>query len=57
MKNTLKDRLISEYKLVAAKALREPKTWPQVVNRVRWERLKKILGGRYGIIDMSQLQG
>jgi hypothetical protein len=52
MKNTLKDRLISEYKLVGEKALREPKTWPQVVKRARWERLKKILGGRYGIIDM-----
>ena len=51
----MKERLIREYKLLAAKALREPRTWPQVVARVRWERLKKILGRRYDIIDMSQL--
>ena len=54
-KTSMKERLIREYKLLAAKALREPRTWPQVVDRVRWERLKKILGRRYDIIDMSQL--
>ena len=54
-KTSMKERLIREYKLLAAKALREPRTWPQVVDRVRWERLKTILGRRYDIIDMSQL--
>ena len=54
-KTSMKDRLIREYKLVAAKSLRDPRTWPQVADRVRWERLKKILGRRYDIIDMSQL--
>ena len=54
-KTSMKDRLIREYKLVAAKTLRDPRTLPQVADRVRWERLKKILGRRYDIIDMSQL--
>jgi hypothetical protein len=54
-KTSVKDRLIREYKLVAAKALREPRTNKEMLSRIKWERLKKILGRRYDIIDMSQL--
>ena len=54
-KTSVKDRLIREYKLVAAKALREPRTNKEMLSRIKWEGLKKILGRRYDIIDMSQL--
>ena len=54
-KTSIKDRLIREYKLVAAKALREPRPDKEMLPRIKWERLKKILGRRYDIIDMSQL--
>ena len=54
-RSLLKDRLIREYTVVAAKALREPRTNHDMVLRIRWERLKNILGRRYDIVDMSQL--
>ena len=52
-KDTLKTRLLKEYAKVSKTAPREAKTWKEVATRVRWERLRKILGRRYD--DMQSL--
>ena len=46
-KNSLRTRLLKEYAKVSKVAVRDPRNWKEVANRVRWERLKKILWRRY----------
>jgi hypothetical protein len=45
--STLRERLERELERVSRIALRDPRTWPEVANRARWDRLKNILWRRY----------
>jgi len=46
-KKTLKERLLQEYAKVSKSATRDPRNWKEVATRMRWERIRKILWGRY----------
>ena len=46
-KDSLSTRLLKEYAKASKVAVRDPRNWKEVANRVRWERLKKILWRRY----------
>ena len=46
-RSPLKERLEIELERAGKTALREPKTWREVANRARWERLHNILRRRY----------
>ena len=46
-KTPLKERLLREYARLSKIALREPRNGKEVFTRMRWERLDKILRGRY----------
>ena len=43
----LKKRLLKIKKRLDAKALREPRTNPQLIDRLNWERVRTILNKRY----------
>ena len=43
----LEARLRKEKDRVAKFALRQPKTWKEVVDRARWDRLNNIIWRRY----------
>ena len=46
-KTPLKERLLREYVKVSKTAVRDPRNWREVATRMRWERIRKILWGRY----------
>ncbi len=46
-KTPLKERLLREYVKVSKSAVRDPRNWKEVAIRMRWERIRKILWGRY----------
>ena len=46
-KSALRTRLVKEYKKATKFAVREPRTIKEIASRMRWERLDKILRGRY----------
>tara|TARA_R100000541_G_scaffold4311_2_gene11702 strand:+ start:673 stop:831 length:159 start_codon:yes stop_codon:yes gene_type:complete len=46
-KSALRTRIVKEYKKATKFAVREPRTIKEIASRMRWERLDKILRGRY----------
>ena len=48
MKTKTHKNLLKIKKRLDKKALREPKTSPQIVDRIKWDRLNTILIRRYG---------
>ena len=53
-KKSLRSRLVDEYTKVSKTAKRDPKNWKEVAERMRWERLRKILGRRYDYLPRLQ---
>jgi hypothetical protein len=49
-KSSLRTRIVKEYKKASKFAVREPRTIKEIASRMRWERLDKILRGRYGYL-------
>jgi hypothetical protein len=45
----LKKRLLKIKKRLDAKTLREPKTNPQLIDRINWDRVQTILNRRYDL--------
>ena len=48
MKSNLRKRLVDAYLKVSKYAKRDPRNTQDGAYRMRWERLRKILWGRYG---------
>ena len=48
VKKNLRSRLVDAYEKVSKHAKRDPRNMKEVATRMRWERLRKILWGRYG---------
>jgi hypothetical protein len=48
-KKSLEDRIRDTYTKASKKAVREPRTWREVADRMYWERLRKILWRRYEV--------
>lgn len=46
-KDSLRTRIVKEYKKASKFAVREPRTIKEIASRMRWERLDKILRRRY----------
>ena len=46
-KNSLRTRLLKEYTRLSKIAVRDPRNWKEVANRMRWEKIRKILWRRY----------
>lgn len=47
-KKSLRSRLVDAYEKVSKYAKRDPRNMKEVATRMRWERLRKIIWGRYG---------
>ena len=53
-KKSLKDRIRDAYAKASKKAVREPRTWREVADRMYWERLRKILWRRYEVRGLEK---
>ena len=50
MKSDCRKKLVDAYLKVSKYAKRDPRNIQEVANRMRWERLRKILWVRYGYL-------
>ncbi len=53
-KKSLEDRIRDAYAKASKKAVREPRTWREVADRMYWERLRKILWRRYEVRGLEK---